>query len=547
MFSQKSARTSVTSLPMGLNASGDAPSYGPTQQAVGPYLHAVRRRWLLVLVVTLLAAGAAAFTVHRITKQYSTSASILVTPLPEGDTLGIGTVVDDGDPARTVQTAATLIDSPEAAALAARTLGRPWTPSSVFKAVTVTPRGASDVIAVTATAPTPIAAERLADTFAHGAITYRAKVVQQQVASLISGLQARLDLLNTSPSSSAQVAPLAATLAQLKDIQASGRDPTMSVTATAQLPNTPNGAASWLVVLLALAGGFAVASVAALGLETFSVQVRDREELNTLYPLPVLAAIPEVRALRADAGIPPWDLPADAFEQLRMLRVQLSLAAGDGVIMVTSAQAADGKTTVCAGLAAAFAEADHEVILIDFDVRKPGLQGLLGVEMTDHGDRESRSRFLEGAVVDVPRLPGVRLMLAPRGDKASAELMLKRLPKLLAKARLAADIVIVDTAPVGEVSETLSLAPSCDQVVFVARPRRTDRRRLTLARDLLERVGAPPVGLVLVGKETGLPRGSYTYSYSVGPRSPDGLPSTDNGSAAVPPVQADASADLGIE
>ncbi len=77
-----------------------------------------------------------------------------------------------------------------------------------------------------------------------------------------------------------------------------------------------------------------------------------------------------------------------------------------------------------------------------------------------------------------------------------------------------ASCVIIDTPPVGEVSEALRIAPICDEVLFVARPRHTDRRRLILARELLERADAQMAGMVLVGREAGLPGGRYGYGYS---------------------------------
>jgi hypothetical protein len=114
-------------------------------------------------------------------------------------------------------------------------------------------------------------------------------------------------------------------------------------------------------------------------------------------------------------------------------------------------------------------------------------------------------------------LPGVRIIPAPRGDFAKFETVIKRLPEQLARARRTASCVIVDTAPVGEVSETLRIAPMCDQVVFVARPRHTDRRRLIVARDLLDRTDAPTAGLVLVGQDAGMRSGYYSYGYSTRP------------------------------
>src|SRR5437867_11592757 len=92
--------------------------------ALGPYMRALRSHRLLVLAITLLALAAAiGWLAHR-SPQYQAKAEILVSPLPQDDQtfLGIPDVLRDSpsDPTRTIQTAATFIDSPLAAALAAR-------------------------------------------------------------------------------------------------------------------------------------------------------------------------------------------------------------------------------------------------------------------------------------------------------------------------------------------------------------------------------------------------------------------------------------------
>ena len=185
-----------------------------------------------------------------------------------------------------------------------------------------------------------------------------------------------------------------------------------------------------------------------------------------------------------------------------MLRVQLSLGKRGRVIMVTSAGAGDGKTTVAAALAAAFAEVNEEVVLMDLDMRRPEMTRLLGPNATVDG--RAHPELANGAgdgTVPVRPLPGVRLVPAPKGDLAKLETIIKTLPAQIAQAKRKSACVIVDTAPVGEVSEALQIAAVCDQVVVVARPRHTDRRRLRMARDLLERAHAPTVGMVLVGED----------------------------------------------
>jgi Mrp family chromosome partitioning ATPase len=491
-------------------ARGELSPPAGAEQPVGPYLRAIRRHWLLVALVALLAGAAAVYTVKKAGRSYQASASILVTPLPAGNSsfLGIGTVIDSGDPARTVETAAALIDTPDAAALAARVLGHGFAPGGVLGAVTVTPRGASDVLAVTATATSPTDAARIANAFAAGAIAYRAGVVQHQIAVELASLQARLAALKGS-SSSTEAAALAATVAQLQSVQGSGREPTMSVSQTAQPPSAPTGPTTWLIVALALAGGLVLGGVAALALETFTRPVHEVDELASLYPLPVLASVPLMRGWRRrDFG--PSSFSPRAFEQIRMLRVQLSLSDSGSVIMLTSAGAGDGKTTVAAALAAAFAEVEEDVILIDLDLRKRDLGRLLGVPEPSRQALNNGERIVP---VPIPGLDHVRVIPAPKGDLATYEAFIRRLPDVLEQARATASYVILDTAPVGEVSETLRISQMCDQVVVVVRPRHTERRRISVARDLLERAGAPTVGMVVVGEETG-GGGYYGYGYS---------------------------------
>ena len=492
-------------------ARGDYARSAPAEQPIGPYLRAVRRHWFLVALVALLAAGAAVFTASRAGRSYQASASILVTPLPQGSStfLGIGTVVETGDPARTVQTAAALIDTPDAAALAAKELGRSFSADGVLSAVSVTPRGASDVLAVTATSSSPEDAARIANAFAASAIAYRASVVQRQITTEIDSLKVRIATQNGSPSSP-EAQALAATIAQLRAVQGAGREPTMSVSQTAQAPSAPSGAATWLIAVLALAGGLVLGGVGALALDTFTRPVRGVDELTSLYPLPVLASVPLMRGFR-QRRFQPANFSPRAFEQIRMLRVQLSLRAPTGaVIMVTSAGAGDGKTTVAAALAAAFSEVEEDVVLIDLDLRKRDLGRLLGVQDTStlNGAADSPQ------AIESTGLDHVRVIPAPKGDPAAHEAFIRRLPDILEQARRSARYVIVDTAPVGEVSETLRISQMCDQVVVIVRPRHTERRRIGLARDLLERANAPTIGIVVVGEDAGSGSGYYGYGYS---------------------------------
>jgi Mrp family chromosome partitioning ATPase len=485
-------------------------SESEASQAVGPYFRAIRRHMLFVIGVTVLAVFIAAVTVFGSGRTYQASASVLVSPIPQADPtytafVGLGVVLDTGDPARTLQTALALINTDQSAAATAKAMGPGWTSERVQKAVTVTPLGQSNVLSITASGSSPAEAAKLANDYTNSAIAIRGAVVQQNISTQLAGLQSRAaGLTPGAPGNSSQLADLSTRIAELRAARAHGGDPTLSISQAAVAPSSPVGASRALILLLSLIGGFALASVAALGLEFFSRPVRDEEELSAVFPLPILATIPRIRH-RGDEPLSPWLLSPSVFEQVRMLRVQLELSASNGssVIMVTSASSGDGKTTLAAALAAAFSESGRDVILMDLDLRKPSLARVLNLE----APRNTISP------VPVPSLPRVKMMSLPTGGASSLDDLMDRLPLFLAEARRSVRFVIVDTAPVGEVSETLRIASMCEQLVFAVRLRHTDRRRLATARDLLSRAGAVPAGLVVVGGP-GAPADSGYYSYA---------------------------------
>ncbi len=495
----------------------DAPD--APEQALGPYLRAVRRRWPVLVAVALLTLAVAAFTTLRSSPTYETSAKVLVTPVQqsEANLVNVGVVVEAGEPARTVQTAAALVDSLPAAEAVARKLGHGWTAGAVQGAVSVTPLGQSDVLEVTARASSAAEAASLANAFANASVAYRASVVQRNIRAQLDELNTRLQQTSAAGAGVGNVSlaqQLASRIAALHSAQVSETDPSLSVTELATPPGGPTGAPHWLILFLALIGGLAIGSVAALAAEFFDRRVRDLDDVAELFPVPVLASIPRVESRGRRGGLRPGAFHPLAFEQLRMLRVQLGYRENARAIMVTSAGSGDGKTTLATALAAAFAETGEEVILLDLDLRKPDVASLLDIKQRRAVALvEAR---LEDLLVPVPDLPGVRVLATPRGDSALFSMVLARLPKLLEEAKVLAGHVIIDAAPVGLASESLQIAKLCDQVIVAVRPRHTDRQLLVLARNLLARSNAPLVGVVVVAESTRTPDDAQAYGYAHG-------------------------------
>jgi capsular exopolysaccharide synthesis family protein len=486
-----------------------AANAGGERGAVGPYLRAIRSRPLIVLIVTLAAlAGAIAWVEHR-SSHYQATADILFTPVPSDNegANGLPVLRDSSEPTRLSQTAASLLDTPQASILAATTMGRGWTSSRIREAVKVEPQGQSYIISVVAKATSAHLAQRLANAFVQSTLAARRKLLQGEAASLAPLLKEKV--LSSEVVGQERKA-LVSALSQ-------GQDPNFSLSQSAGLPSSPTDTPTWLVIALALLAGFALGSGAAVVTDTVSDRVRGSDELLSLYRLPVLAYIPPIprhKSMSTSGALPAISLSAR--EAFRMIRVQLDTETHEGhtarsrTILITSGSSGDGKTTSSIAIATALAEAGHRVILMDLDLRKPDLGRVLNID-----GREGVTSLLEGHtelsdMLSQAELPGLSIL--PAGPHASEQLLqpvVSRMSSLLGQLREMADYVVIDTPPLGEVSDAYQLLPHIDQVIVVARPGHTRRANFEFMRDLLIRANRTPLGMVVVGETTH--RTSYYY------------------------------------
>jgi capsular exopolysaccharide synthesis family protein len=489
--------------------------------ALGPYLSALRSHKLLVLVVTFATVGAAAAWLQLRDVRYEASAQVLVAPLPQDDQtfLGLQVLRDSGDPTRTVQTAATLLDSPRAATATAEELGAGWTGDRVRQAVDIQPAGESNILSVTATADSAREAQRVANRFLRTALADRDEVLSRQIAGELDRLRARQETLGD-PTGTAAV-ELSDKISELESVEARG-DPTFSLSQPATTPDSAEGAGPLIVIPIALLAGFALGSGAALLLQLFDRRVRSENDFVAAYPLPILARVPKLsRRERRQISGTGWLMPPAVHETFRTLLTQLSsLEDRPRTIMITSASTREGKTTSAINLAMAIAASGHSVILADFDLRKPAVARNLGIE-SEHTaaslltSRLTPRRFAR-ALSDVGHIPNLKV-LAVRSDGGGPGLVHAfedSVASLLEEAAHRAEYVVVDTPPLGEVSDALTFASAVDATLLVARPGRTKLRDLEFSRDLLERVGHTPLGYLLVAVPQRGTRGYY-HAYGV--------------------------------
>src|SRR5688572_28102179 len=158
--------------------------------ALRPYLRAINAHRVLVAFCTLASLiGCIAWLAQR-SSEYETTAEILVTPLPQGDVAfqGLPFLRESGDPTRTIQTAATLVESPAAAERTARELGGGWTRDSVSSAIDVQPQGESSVLAVTGKAGTGEEAANLANAYGRAALEERREALRRAIETQLRRL-----------------------------------------------------------------------------------------------------------------------------------------------------------------------------------------------------------------------------------------------------------------------------------------------------------------------------------------------------------------------
>ncbi len=494
-----------------MNAIASSSGGDPGRQdgALGSYTRAVRTHALVVVVIIVMAGAAAAAWLSAKEPSYTATAEVLITPLPADDRvfLGLQLLRDSSDLTRTAQTAAALIASPSAAKLTAERLGDGVTQASVENNVTVEPQGQSSIIAVSGRDKDPQAAVTLANTYVESALRVRSTLMSQQIAQLVARLQD-----DTAPETVGRVAELRSF--------ADGDDPTITLSQLAAPPSTADGAPRWLILALAVIAGCAIASGVALLMDLASRRLRDAQEIQDAYQVPVLGRIPALsRRTRRRAG--PLVLPPAAREAFRTLQAQIDQ--GDDylprTVMVTSANSGDGKTSCAVNLGLALVAAGRQVVLLDFDLRKPDLGRILGVEDSPGLVSWLRSEAsLDEILVQVRYVAPLRVAVAGTGDRDMLMLaaLSRRAPEILEQAKLLADFVILDTPPLGEVSDALRLSSLVDDVLLVARPGHTRRDSFEHTRDLLARAGRPATGLVLFRVSGTPPSAYYTYGESVG-------------------------------
>jgi capsular exopolysaccharide synthesis family protein len=474
------------------------------EQSLIHYGMVLRERAWVIVACTLLALIAAIAYVELAPKVYQAQAEIEVQAASPNDSVlsALPVLHQTGDPTEDVLTAASLITTEPVAQSVAGALGHGLTAATALGSVQATPIGQTGLVAIQAASSSPQQARDLANAFV-------AKTIALSTAKMRAAINLELpayvaELTQVPRAQRYGPGSLGEQVDELEQLLHQN-NPTLVSAAPATLPTAPSSPQKKLSLAAGLIGGLLLGVGVAFIFHALDPRIRREEQLRERFGLPILARIPRQPHSRPRPLLPS-ELTPGVHEGYRTLRTTLAARSPSGesrAILITGSAPSEGKSTTAMGLAAALAQGGGRVILIEADLRKPtfaqsfNLSEFNGVERVLIGKVE-----LSKAVVPV-RIDGVplRVLAAHRSAaQISGGLSFAVVRKLINDAKMIADFVVIDSAPLTEVIDALPFAQAADEVLIVARLDQTRINRLDELDDLLTQHGVTRIGLVLIGE-----------------------------------------------
>jgi capsular exopolysaccharide synthesis family protein len=424
-----------------------------------------RRKWIVATTV-IVATLAAAVASQLVDDVYSTDSTLLVAL--RSDTQSFDTVQASQAFARSYTD---IIESPNIASRVANELNDGTTSGEIEDVTSFEAVPETQLVKVTAEAPTGLRAKRIADAYATVFIEY----AQDNLAETT---QATTTLADSAP-----------------------------------VPDSPARPRPRLYMAVAAILGLALGLALAFVRERLDRRLRTLEDVEARFDVPVLARIP--RRGRSQYS-------QTAFQEAsRILHTNLQFASPEGrprSIAVTSAREGEGKTTIAASLALASAEVGLTVLAVEGDLRRPGLQRALMPERRDPLAPGFSNFLVEGSKFEDSVFPtqhsGIRLMPAgPLPPSPSALLESRRAKAALEEFAKEADLTVVDCPPLNIGADASVLADRVDGVIMVIDLQVSMEHAVRQALRQLEAVRAHLLGVVINRDKAAAPT-AYDYYYT---------------------------------
>ncbi|MFC7263055.1 polysaccharide biosynthesis tyrosine autokinase [Streptomyces lutosisoli] len=450
------------------------------------FLKALARRWPTVVVCLVLAIGAALAVTGLSTSVYEARTQLFVATRTSEDTAQMNQGQSFSQ-AR-VQSYAEIVTTRQVTAPVVRELGLPTTPEELASRITAVAPLNTVLIDITVKDTVPARAALIAN------------AVAQRFSAVVERLETPKRTIQRSGKRHADDAPPVSPVS-------------LGITQEAVAPTGPVSPRPLLNLAAGVLGGLLLGAGLVALRETLDTTLETSEALGEFIELPGLGTIPY------DKNAPRQPLvSADGHskraEAFRKLRTNLQFSQVDDpprIIVVTSSVPGEGKTNTAVNLALSLAEAGVSTCLVDGDLRRPCVASTFGL-VQDAG--LTTVLIGQARIEDVMQQVGGGLSVLASGPvppNPTELLASARMQEMLRELADTYEVVIVDTAPLLPVADTVGLASLAQGALLVVRAAKTSREQVRTAAESLERVGVRVLGTVF--SVAPLPKGSRYGRY----------------------------------
>lgn len=283
-----------------------------------------------------------------------------------------------------------------------------------------------------------------------------------------------------------------------------------------EIPVSPKGMMIYLVSLI-LGIGIPVGIIYLISLTKFKIE--GHADVEKLTSLPVIGDIPLANDKQGSIAVfeNQNNLMSETFRNVRT-NLQFMLEQGKKVILITSTVSGEGKSFVSSNLAISSPSLGKKVVIVGLDIRKPGLNKVFNIPKKDRGI----TQYLTNPDIDLlslvqPSDINKHLFILPGGavPPNPTELLARNgLDRAIETLKENFDYVILDTAPIGMVTDTQLIGRVADLSVYVCRADYTRKAEFTLINELSENQKLPKLCIAINGLD--LNRRKYGYYYGYG-------------------------------
>ena len=280
-------------------------------------------------------------------------------------------------------------------------------------------------------------------------------------------------------------------------------------------PISPKKMLVYLAALV-LGVGLPVGVIYLIGLTKFKIE--GRADVEKLTSLPVVGDIPLADEKTGSIAVfeNQNNLMSETFRNVRT-NLQFMLENGKNVILVTSTISGEGKSFISANLAISLSLLGKKVVIVGLDIRKPGLNKVFNIPKKEHGITQYLTNTTANLMDFVqPSDINKNLFILPGGTVPPnpTELLARGgLEKAIETLKANFDYVILDTAPVGMVTDTLLIGRVADLSVYVCRADYTHKAEFTLINELAENNKLPNLCIAINGLDLNNRKYGYYYGY----------------------------------